>query len=414
MSTRSTAASGSAGAVIDFSFTDEQEMVRRLARDFAAREVAPTIQEKDIDGVFDPELLPKMAAVGLLGLTIPARYGGSGGDYVSLGLACEELEYVDTSLRVILSVHVGLNSLSLLTWGTEEQRQRWLVPQARGEKIATFGMTEPVAGSDVVGIQARARRDGGDWLLSGEKMWISLADVADHFIVLAWTDADKQRARDHSGLSCFVLERGMKGLTTATIHGKLGVRAGNTGSIAFDEVRVPDDNLLGEPGEGFKIAMLALDQGRYTVAAGAAGLIRACLDNSVEYSQTRQAFGKPIGAHQLVKEMIAGMAADYETARLLWLKAGWLKNQGQPSTRATSLAKLVGCEAAERSASNAVQIHGAYGFSNEYAVERFYRNAKGAQIYEGSREIHKLIQADYALGRRTDKPLRRPLPRPEA
>ncbi len=400
--------------MIDFGFTDEQELVRRLARDFAAREIAPTIQEMDQESRFDPAITRKMAELGLLGLSVPPKYGGTGGDYIALGLACEELEYVDASLRVILSVHVGLNCLTLLTWGTEEQKQRWLAPQARGESIATMGVTEPAAGSDVVGIQTHARKDGTDWVLSGEKMWISLADVADRFIILAWTDPDKMKHRDHSGLSCFVVERGMEGLTTGTIHGKLGVRAGNTGSISMDEVRVPQANLLGTEGDGFKITMFALDQGRYTVAAGSSGLIRACRDASVEYAQTRTTSGKPIAEHQLVKEMIAGMAVDYDASRLLWLKAGWLKNRGRPSTRETSAAKLFACAAAETAASNAVQVHGAYGFSGEYAVERFFRNAKGAQIYEGSREIHKLLQADYALGIRADTPGRRVLPEPEA
>ncbi|MFO7676578.1 MAG: acyl-CoA dehydrogenase family protein [bacterium] len=399
--------------MIDLALTDEQQLTAKLARDFAAREVAPTIQERDAAGEFDPAVVRKMADVGLLGLSVPARWGGSGGDYVALGLACEELEYVDTSLRVILSVHVGLNSLTLLAWGTAEQKRRWLVPQAGGDKLATFAITEPAAGSDVVGIQARARKDGDGWLLYGEKMWISLADVADQFAVIAWTDPEKMKARDHSGLSCFLLERGIPGLTTATIHGKLGVRAGNTGSIALDGVRVPAANLLGREGDGFKVAMFALDQGRYTVAAGAAGLIRACRDASVEYARTRQTFGRPIAEHQLVKAMIAGMAVDYDAARLLWLRAGWLKNQGRPSTRETSAAKLFACAAAERAASDAVQVHGAYGFSSEYVVERFYRNARGAQIYEGSREIHQLLQADYALGLRGDKTGRVSLPRPE-
>jgi glutaryl-CoA dehydrogenase (non-decarboxylating) len=398
---------------VDFSFTEDQLLVGRLAREFAYREAAATIKECDETACFNRDFLKKMAATGLLGLSIPPRYGGTGNDYIALGLACEELEYVDTSLRVILSVHVGLNSLTLLTWGTEEQKQRWLVPQAKGDKVATFAITEPAAGSDVAGIQTHARRDGSQYVLNGEKMWISLADVADHFAVIAWSDVEKKKTRDHSGLSAFLLERGMKGLTTETIHGKLGVRAGNTGSIAFDDVRVPEANRLGFEGEGFRIAMSALDQGRYTVAAGSTGLIRACLDASVEYAQTRTTFGKPIGEHQLVKEMIAEMAGDYEACRMLWLKAGWLKNEGKRNTRETSLAKLYGCAAAERAASNAVQIHGAYGFSSEYNVERFYRNAKGAQIYEGTREIHKLLQADYALGLRTDKPLRCNLPAPE-
>jgi glutaryl-CoA dehydrogenase (non-decarboxylating) len=398
---------------LDFSFTEDQLLVGRLAREFANREAAATIKECDETGCFDRDFLRKMAEAGLLGLSVPPRYGGTGNDYIALGLACEELEYVDTSLRVVLSVHIGLNSLTLLSWGTEEQKQRWLVPQARGEKVCTYGLTEPAAGSDALGIQTTARRDENDYVLSGEKMWISLADVADHFLVIAWTDIEKKKRRDHTGMSAFLLERGMKGLSTATIHGKLGVRAGNTGSIAFDDVRVPASNLLGREGEGFRIAMFAIDQGRYTVAAGSTGLIRACLDASVEYAQTRTTFGKPIVEHQLVKEMIAEMAGDYEASRLLWLKAGWLKNEGRRNTRETSVAKLYGCSAAEKAASNAVQVHGAYGFSSEYNVERFYRNSKGAQIYEGTREIHKLLQADYALGLRTDKSLRCTLPKPE-
>lgn len=398
---------------MNFTLTEDQSQVQSLAREFADREAAPTIGERDQRDEFDPGLLRKMADAGILGLSVPPRYGGTGNDYIALGLACEELEYVDTSLRVIMSVHIGLNCLTLLSWGTEEQKQRWLVPQARGEKVSTYGLTEPAAGSDAMGIQTTARKDGSEYVLSGEKMWISLADVADHFMVIAWTDVEKKKRRDHTGMSAFLIERGMKGLTTATIHGKLGVRAGNTGSISFDDVRVPAANLLGHEGEGFRIAMFAIDQGRYTVAAGSTGLIRACLDASVEYAQTRTTFGKPIAEHQLVKEMIAAMAGDYEACRLLWLKAGWLKNAGKRNTRETSLAKLYGCAAAEKAASNAVQIHGAYGFSSEYNVERFYRNAKGAQIYEGTREIHKLLQADYALGLRTDKPLRCTLPIPE-
>ncbi len=398
---------------MDFSLTEDQLLVGSLAGEFANREAAATIKKCDETACFNRDFLTKMAAAGLLRLSLPQRYGGTGNDYIALGLACEELEHVDTSLRVIMSVHVGLNSLTLLTWGTEEQKQRWLVPQAKGEKVATLAITEPAAGSDVAGIQTHARRDGTDYVITGEKMWISLADVADHFAIIAWTDLEKKKARDHSGLSAFLLERGMKGLTTGTIPGKLGVRAGNTGSIVLDDVRVPEANRLGADGEGFKIAMFALDQGRYTVAAGSTGLIRACLDASVDYAQARTTFGKPIAEHQLVKEMIAEMAGDYEACRLLWLKAGWLKNQGRRNTRETSLAKLYGCAAAERAASNAVQIHGAYGYSSEYNVERFYRNAKGAQIYEGSREIHKLLQADYALGLRTDRPTRCSLPIPE-
>jgi glutaryl-CoA dehydrogenase (non-decarboxylating) len=381
-----------------------------MVREFAQTEVAPRIRELDRAQTFDRAILGAMARLGLLGLCIPERYGGAGMDYISLGLACEELEYVDTSLRVILSVHLGLNSLTLLSWGTEEQRQRYLAPQARGEAIATYGLTEPSAGSDAVGIRATAVRDGRHYVLNGEKLWISLADVADHFLVFAWTDLQKQKARDHSGLSAFLITREMRGVRTGTIHGKLGIRAGNTGSIVMDEVRVPAENLLGQEGEGFRIAMFALDQGRYTVAAGATGLIRACLDASVKYAQERTAFGRPIAEHQLVKAMIAGMARDYEVSRLLYLRAGWMKNRGLRNTRETSLAKWYATVASERAAGDAVEVHGAYGYSDDYPVERFYRNSKGAVIYEGTREIHTLMQADYALGLRQDRPTRVQLP----
>lgn len=399
--------------MIDFALTEDHQAIANLARSWAQREVLPTIREYDARHEFNKNILKQMAELGILGISIPSRYGGSGNDYIALGLVCEELEFVDTSLRVILSVHIGLNSLTVLTWGTEEQKRRFLIPQAKGEKIAAFGLTEPGAGTDVIGIQARARKEGKNYILNGEKTWISLADIADRFLVFAWTDREKQQRRDHSGITCFILERGMPGLTTSTIKGKLGVRAGNTGSLAMNDVVVPEENRLGNEGEGFKIAMFAIDQGRYTVAAGATGLIRACLDASVEYAKTRYTFGKPLAEHQLVKEMIGEMAVDYEAARLLYFKAGWLKNQGKPSTRLTSAAKFFACAASEKAASNAVQIFGAYGFSDEYPVERFYRNAKGAQIYEGTREIHKLLQADFALGFRTEKELRVKLPQPE-
>jgi glutaryl-CoA dehydrogenase (non-decarboxylating) len=351
-----------------------------------------------------------MAAMGLLGVAIPEEYGGAGTDYVSLGLVSEELEYVDTSLRVIVSVHVGLNSLSLLTWGTEDQKRRYLVPQSTGERIAGYALTEPGAGSDARAIQTLAVRRGDRYVLSGEKSWISLANVADHFLVIAWTDAAKRRERDPSGLTAFIVERAFRGFTSGPITEKWGILAGDTGWFRMDDVEVPVENVLGHPGEGFKIAMSALDQGRYTVAAGSAGLIRACRDASVRYALDRKAFGTEIGRHQLVKEMIAQMESDYQTSRLLWLRSGWLKNEGRRNTRETGLAKWFATVAAERAASDAVQIHGANGYSDEYPVGRFFRNAKGAVLYEGTREIHKLMQADYALGYRVDRPVRCELP----
>ncbi len=395
---------------MDFAFTDEHQMVRKMVRDFAEKEIAPGVKEQDRRQEFDRGILSKMGQQGILGICFPVKYGGAGMDYISLAIACEELERVDTSARVVLSVHIGLNCMSLLQWATEEQKAQYLVPQAMGTKIATYGLTEPNAGSDAIGIQTTARREGDYWLLNGEKMWISLADVADHFLLIAWTDVEKKKRRDHTGMSAFLVERGFPGITTATIHGKLGVRAGNTGSITLTDCVVPASNLLGREGEGFKIAMSALDGGRYTVAAGAVGLIDACLQASVRYAKERQAFGAPIAQQQLIQQMIARMVARRDAGRWLVYHAGWLKNQGARNTRETSLAKWVNCDAAFDSAADAVQIHGAYGYSDEYDVERFLRNSKGAVIYEGSREIHTIMQAQYALGYREDRPLRCELP----
>jgi len=395
---------------MDFALTEEHRMVRKMVREFAEREIAPNIKEYDRKQEFDRSLLAKMGQQGLLGICIPVKYGGAGMDYISLAIACEELERVDSSARVILSVHIGLNSLSLLQWATEEQKQKYLVPQAMGQKIATYALTEPNAGSDAVAIQTTARKEGDHYVLNGEKMWISLADVADNFLIIAWTDTEKKKQRDHHGMSAFIVERSFPGVETGTIHGKLGVRAGNTGSITLTDCIVPAENLLGQEGEGFKIAMSALDGGRYTVAAGAVGLMEACIEASVRYANERHTFGMPIGRHQLIQAMIAKMVARRDAGRLLVYKAGWLKNQGIRSTRETSLAKWINCDAAFESASDAVQIHGAYGYSDEYDVERYLRNARGAIIYEGSREIHQILQAQYALGYRRDKPLRCELP----
>lgn len=391
---------------MDFSLSEEHERVRQMVRDWAEREVRPVIKEHDRKHQHIPWVFKRMGELGLLGICIPVRYGGAGMDYISLGLACEELERVDTSLRVIMSVHVGLNSLALFQWATEEQKQKYLVSQAQGVKIATYALTEPGAGSDAAGIQTRAVRKGDRYILNGEKMWISLADVADHFLIIAKTDPEKR----HRGMTAFIVERGFPGVHTGTIHGKLGVRAGNTGWIALQDAEVPVENRLGEEGEGFTIAMTALDNGRYTVAAGATGLIRACLEASVKYANERTTFGQRIGEHQLVQEMIAKMAQSYEAARLLYLQAGWLKNQGIRNTRQTSLAKWFATDASVQAALDAIQVHGAYGYSDEYDVERYLRNAKGAVIYEGTSQIHTLMQAQYALGYRQDRPLRCELP----
>jgi len=396
--------------MISFELTEEHRLLERTVRDWGARAVAPRIHDLDRAHQFDRTILTEMASLGLLGISIPVEYGGAGMDYVSLGLASEELEYVDTSLRVILSVHAGLSSLTLLTWGTDAQKQRYLVPQAQGAAIGGYGLTEPAAGSDARAIETTAVRRGDRWVLNGEKTWISLAEIADQFIVFAWTDAAKRKQRDPSGISAFIVERGFAGFASGPLREKWGILAGNTGFFTMTEVEVPDENMLGRPGEGFKIAMSALDQGRFTVAAGATGLIRACRDASVRYARERRTFGVEIGQHQLVKAMIARMEADYQSSRLLWLRSGWLKNQGRRDTRETGLAKWMATVASERAAGDCVQIHGANGYSDEYPAGRFYRNCKGAVIYEGTREIHQVMQADYVLGYREDRPSRCELP----
>lgn len=393
---------------MDFGLSAEHRMVQQMVRGFVQKEIAPVIKEADRNQQMAPFVLPRMAELGILGICIPVRYGGQGMDYISLGLACEELEVADTTLRVVMSVHMGLNSMALLQWGTEEQKQRFLVPQARGEKYACFGLTEPGVGSDVAGMTSTARRQGDVYVLNGEKMWISLATKAHNALVVARTNPEA--ADPHDGMSAFMVELDSPGVKTGDIHGKLGVRAGSTGWLSFQDVQVPVENRLGEEGEGFKIAMSCLDNGRYTVAAGATGLIRASLEASIKYANERRAFGREIGKFQLVQQKIARMVQSYEAARLLYLQAGWMKNQGIRNTRETSLAKWFATDASFDAAAEAIQVHGAYGYSDEYDVERYLRNAKGAIIYEGTSEIHQLMQAGYALGYRDDAPLRCELP----
>lgn len=392
---------------MDFELSKENRMLQKMVHDFAQKEIVPYITEWDEQGAFDPAVVRKMAKLGLLGTPIPEEYGGGGMDYLSYVLVSEELERADTSFRTLVTVHVGLNSMTLLQWASEEQKQRWLVPQARGEKLAAFGLTEPAAGSDVGSIETTAVRDGDSYILNGEKTWISLADMADNFLVFASLD----RSLKHNGLCAFVVERGMPGFSTSSIHGKMGIRAGNTGSLSFQDVRVPRANLVGEEGEGFKIAMSALDNGRLSVAGGAVGLTQACLDASLKYAAARHTFGQPIGKYQLVQQMIAKMVLGVESARLLTYRAAWMKNRGLRCTRETSLAKWHACDVAMQSAMDAVQVHGAYGYSNEFPVERFMRNAKALVIYEGTAQIHTMVQGEYALGYRKDKPLRKTLPK---
>jgi len=381
---------------MSFELTPQQEMVRASTAEFVDGEILPNISRLDREHVLSREIINGMAGLGVLGAPIPEGYGGGGLDFVATALICEEIERGDGAFRTLLSVHVGLNSLTLLQFGTEEQKQRYLVPQARGEKIACFGLTEPGAGSDVAAIESTARREGDRYILNGQKTWISYAGAADHFMVFAKTDKEA----GHRGISAFLLERSMSGIETRDIEHKLGVWAGSTGEIFMSDVGVPAENRLGEEGEGFKIAMYALDMGRFTVAAGALGTIRAALDASVTYANQRNTFGKPIGRYQFVQDKIAEMARGLETSRLLVYKAAWLKNKGVRNTLETSLAKWHATECAFDAANAAVQIHGAYGYSAEYPVERLFRNARAPLLYEGTSEIHKMIQAEDALGYR--------------
>ena len=391
---------------MDFILTADHDAIRKTAREFCQCELVPHLRDWDRAQQLPREVIRKMGAEGLLGVCIPRRYGGLGCDYLSLGIVSEELERADSAFRVLIAVHLGLNSLALFQWGNEAQKQQYLVPQARGEKLGAFGLTEPGAGSDVAGISTTAQHDGSTYILNGEKMWIGCADIADHFLIFAYTD----RAAKHRGISAFIVERDFDGVTTSSIHHKLGGRIGNVGSINLEDVRVPAANRVGEEGDGFKIAMSALDNGRYTVASGAVGLIEACLEASVAYAKKRETFGQPIGKHQLVQQKIANMVAGRDIGRLLYYQVGWMKNQGMRCTREVSLAKWTNCQNAFQAADDAIQIHGAHGYSDEYPVERYFRNARGALIYEGTQEIHQLIQAEYALGDRVDKPVTQPLP----
>jgi glutaryl-CoA dehydrogenase (non-decarboxylating) len=394
--------------LIDLELTRDQQLLVDTVREYMAREFAPFIQEWDSAHTYQPDTFSKLAEIGLTGICFPEKYGGSGMDYISLGLASEELEYVDTSLRTILSVHIGLCAMGVYVWGTEDQKQRILKPLASGQRFGAFGLTEPNAGSDVAGMQSVARRDGDSYVLNGEKTWVSYADHADTFLIFAKTDP----AAGHRGISAFIVERSevASGLHTYPIKQKAGIFAGDTGSISMSDVRIPVENRIGAEGEGFVIAMTSLENGRYTVGSGACGTIRAALDYSVSYANERHAFSRPIGKFQLVQQMIAKMYQSYEASRLLCLKAGYLKNIGQPSNRAVSLCKWYACDAAFEAANDAIEVYGAYGYSDEYPVFRLMRNARAPVIYEGTREIHTVLQGEYALGYREDKVPRCTLP----
>ena len=382
---------------MDLDLNDEQRSIQETVREFVDRRILPVAQENDINHHLDMGIIEGMAELGLLGAPIPPEHGGAGLDFVCEALICEEIERGESAFRTLISVHVGLNSLSLLRFGSDEQHAKYLAPMARGEKLGCFGLTEPAAGSDVASMLTNAtRQDDGTYLLNGQKNWISYATEADYALVFAKTDP----SAGHRGISAFVVEREWEGVEARRIPNKLGIWAGSTGELFFSNVQVPAENLVGAEGDGFKIAMHSLDQGRFTVAAGAVGVIRACLEASVKYANERETFGRPIGKHQFVQDMIADMVLGYETSRLLVMQAAYKKDKGVRNTRETSLAKWHATESAFKAAHLAIQVHGAYGYSAEYPVERYFRNSRAPIIYEGTTQIHKMMQAEHALGYR--------------
>jgi butyryl-CoA dehydrogenase len=379
---------------MDFDLTSEQEQIRKLARDFADKEIAPGARERDRAEKFPADILKKMAPLGLLGGPVPEEYGGMGVDFISHAIITEEIGRADSSVRTTLSVQISLVEMTILKWGSEEQKRAWLPRLCKGEVIACFGLTEPAVGSDATRLQATAKRDGDDWVINGRKMWISNGSVSKLALVFATVDASK----GHKGITAFLIDRDRSPYGSQALHGKLGLRSSDSSELILENVRVPDSARLGEIGEGFKIAMSALDSGRYSVAAGAVGTAQAALDAATTYATQRKAFGKPIAGHQLVQELLADMVVETEAARLLVWRAGDLKNKGKPNTRETSIAKLYASEIAQRVTDNAIQIHGGYGFSDEFPVERFWRDARVNRLYEGTTQIQKLIIGRFTTG----------------
>ena len=374
--------------------TDEQRAVREMARKFADEYIIPVARDNDINERFPGDIIERMGDLGLLGGPIPVEYGGAGLDYISHALVTEEIGKACSSVRTTISVQISLVELSLASWGTEEQKRRYLPAMCSGKLIGCFGLTEPNAGSDPSGMETSAVADGDHWVLNGHKIWISNGGVADLAIVFAQTN----KSKGNRGIGAFLVDRGTPGFSTRDMHGKLGLRASNTSELILEDCRILKGQLLGEVAEGFKVAMSALDNGRYSVAAGCVGICQGCTDASVRYAKERKQFGRAIGSFQLVQDLIARMIVDTEAARLLVFRAGHLKNQGRRCTREISMAKYFASEAAVRCALDAIQVHGSYGYSNEYPVERYLRDAKVATIYEGTSQIQKLLIASHDLG----------------
>ena len=370
---------------MDFSLTDEQELIRETARRFTDAEIVPAAKENARRHHFDQDLVRRIADQGYLGAIVPREYGGAGLDYVTYGLIVEEIGRGDSAMRTVVSVQTSLVCSAILRWGTEEQKHRYLPKLCSGEWLGCFGLTEPDTGSDAANQRTRARREGDRWLISGAKMWISMGNVAKVALVFAQTDP----SLGHRGLACFVVDTDQPGFQPQTIEHKMGLHGSDTASIGLDDVEATE--MLGEVGEGFKVAMSALDSGRFSVAAGCVGICQGCVDESVAYAKEREQFGRPIASFQLVQAMLADMKVKADASRMLVWRAAWLKDQGLPNTTETSVAKLYATESAVECANTAIQVHGGAGYVDDHPVERWFRDVRVTTLYEGTSQIQKLI-----------------------
>ncbi len=372
---------------MNFQLTEEQQMLKKMVRDFAEKEVEPTAAERDEEERFDRDIFDQMAALGLTGIPWPEEYGGIGADFVSYVIAVEELSRVCASTGVTLSAHISLASWPIFTYGTEEQKQNFLRRLATGEALGAYALSEPGAGSDVASMKTTAKLDGDHYVLNGSKVWITNGEVADIYVVFAKTD---QEAR-HKGISAFIIEKGTEGFSFGKKEKKLGIRSSPTTELIFENCRVPKENLLGEEGEGFKIAMTTLDGGRNGIAAQAVGIAQGALDAAVDYAKEREQFGKPIAHNQGISFKLADMATEVEAARLLTYQAAYNESNQLPYQKESAMAKLFAGDTAMKVTTEAVQVFGGYGYTKDYPVERYMRDAKITQIYEGTQEIQRLV-----------------------
>jgi len=372
---------------VDFELTEEQAMIRTTVRDFAEKEVAPVARDNNREERFPEDLVKKMGEMGLMGLNLPIEYGGGGADITSYCIMLEELSRADMGLAVTVSVHISLAGKSILKWGTDDQKQKYLPRLTSGKILGCLATTEPNVGSDISSIETSATLQGDEWILNGNKMWISNGGVADIAVIIAQTD----KSKGGKGLTAFLVEKDTPGFSSKDIHNKLGIRSSNTAELILEDCRVPQENMLGPIGKGMSVALSAFDNARLGVAARTVGTAQACIDTSVTYAQTRKQFGKFIGSFQLIQELIADMTVETEAARLLVYRAAALKDKGNPATVETSMAKYYSSEIAIKAANKALQIHGSYGYSDEYPVERYFRDVRVSSILEGTSQIHKLI-----------------------